>query len=98
MSDADSAARTVTVKVWQGARRESADALVEEEDPDEYELPVADPEYGVLDALSDDEQVILAENIDHHGTCAFLVEPSEEAVELNVYEGVIERLPHQRAG
>ncbi|WP_302083519.1 hypothetical protein [Salinibaculum rarum] len=77
--------RTVTVKVWEGSQFDSADELVNQENPDEYELPVVDLEYGVLDALSDDARVILADDIDHHGTYAFLVESDSNDVVLNVH-------------
>ncbi|MFC6720949.1 hypothetical protein ACFQGT_00175 [Natrialbaceae archaeon GCM10025810] len=75
---------TVTVHVWQGDRLESYDDLLER-DPDVYEVPVAETEFGRPHELTDNEQVQLAESIEHHGTYAFEIPNEERPATLNVH-------------
>lgn len=75
---------TVTVYVWQGSQFDSYDDLLEE-DPDEYELPIANTEFGKYWELDDDERVVLTDDIDHHGTYAFDVPADSRPVTLNVH-------------
>lgn len=65
--------RTVTVRVWSGGRRASSDDILDD-DPDEYEMEVVPEDtYHV----PHEDHVLLAENIDHHGTYAFHVDTDE---------------------
>lgn len=75
---------TVTVHVWQGGRGDRYEDLLET-DPDVYEVPVAETEFGMTVELSDDERVVLAESIDHHGTYAFDVPNDERPATVNVH-------------
>ncbi|ADB63947.1 hypothetical protein Htur_5060 (plasmid) [Haloterrigena turkmenica DSM 5511] len=75
---------TVTVHVWQGGRLDSYDELLER-DPDVYEVPIAETEFGKVWEVGDDERVMLAESIDHHGTYAFDVPTDERPATLNVH-------------
>lgn len=75
---------TATVHVWQGDQFTSYDELLDE-DPDEYEVPIADTEFGRTHEVSDDERVLLAEDIDHHGTYAFDVPDAERPLTVNVH-------------
>ncbi len=75
---------TATVHVWQGDRFASYDELLDAE-PDEYEVPVADTEFGRTYEVSDDARVMLAESIDHHGTYAFDVPDAERPLTVNIH-------------
>lgn len=82
MPEESSEEETVTVHVWSGPSWASADELVEENEPDEYELPVVDPYNPHLVSESDSES--LATDIEHHGTYAFDIPDSDRPAELNV--------------
>lgn len=86
---------TVTVQVWQGDRRTSYDDLLEE-DPDVYEVPVVDHDgYGDLPSELanqrldgtglDGDRVVLADDIEHHGTYAFQIPNEQRPATLNVH-------------
>jgi|GEM_PF-621689 len=75
---------TATVHVWQGGQFASYEDLLDE-DPDEYELPLAETEFGKAFEVSNDERELLAENIEYHGTFAFDVPNDERPVTLNVH-------------
>ncbi|ELY73247.1 hypothetical protein [Natrinema pallidum] len=75
---------TITVHVWQGDRRDSYDYLLER-DPDIYEVPVAETEFGKVWEVADDERVMLSESIDHHGTYAFDVPNPDRPADLYVH-------------
>jgi len=81
----DDNSETVTVHVWEGDRRANADDLVADEDSDVYELPVADPAYRNLDALGDEEKVVLADGVDNHSTYAFIIPNASRPAALNVH-------------
>lgn len=83
---------TVTVHVWEGPSYANADALVQEEDPDVYELPPVDPFRPEL--LDDNQKVMLASNIDNHRTYAFLVPNESRPATLNVYTNDSYHDPH----
>jgi hypothetical protein len=75
----EAAGQTASVKVWSGGRHASAEALVEEEDPDVYEVAIHFTDFHI----PHHEHVVLADNIEHYGTYAFHVE-TEQPVELVV--------------
>lgn len=77
--ETDAESETVTVKVWSGARRASYEEILAE-DPDEYEMEIV-PEDTYY--VPHDEHVVLADDIDHHGKYAFLVD-TDRVVELHV--------------
>ena len=72
--------RTVPVEVWQGGRSENADELVNNKEPDTYELEVHHKHASV----PHDDHVLLAEDVEHHGTYAFRIVPEQGPVELVV--------------
>lgn len=82
MTENDTEDETITVHVWQGSRRTTYDDLLAEE-PDVYELPPDDPL--VTESLNDESRVLLAENIDHHGTYAFDVPNESRPATVNVH-------------
>lgn len=75
---------TVAVHIWQGSSFDSYDTILSDE-PDVYEMPVADPEFGNTWELSDDERHLLADNIDHHGTYAIDVPNEDRPVTVNIH-------------
>lgn len=75
---------TVSVHVWQGGQFDTYDDILSEE-PAVHDVPVAETDYGKHWELSDDEQVILADSIDHHGTYAFDVPNEERSAIVNVH-------------
>jgi hypothetical protein len=75
---------TVTVHVYEGARTANYDDLFGS-GPDVYELPVADPDYGFTDALTDDERVILADDIENHRKYGLVIPDPPRTVTLNVH-------------
>lgn len=85
---------TVPVHVWQGDRYTSYDDLLEEA-PDVYEVPVVEPHRGKLPAATanqildgtglDGDRVVLADDIEHHGTYAFQIPNEARPATLNVH-------------
>lgn len=71
--------RTATVKVWSGGPIADYDDILDEE-PDEYEMEIVD---GDRYHVPHGEHVVLAEDIEHHGTYAFDLD-ADETVELHV--------------
>lgn len=74
---------TVIVKVWEGPRWNSYDEILEGE-PDEYEMPVVETEFGRNYEAKDDDRVNLATEIENHRKYAFDVE-TDEKVKLRVH-------------
>jgi hypothetical protein len=75
--------KIATVKVWEGHRWAEYDDMLEDE-PDTYELPILDLEFGSTHEVSDDDRVMLAQEIQNHQKYAFDVE-CDEKVTLNVH-------------
>ena len=75
---------TVAVHIWQGSRFDSYDTILSDE-PDVYEIPVADLEFGKPYELSDSERVLLAEEIEHHGTYAIDVPNEDRPATVNIH-------------
>ncbi len=74
---------TVPVHVWSGPSYADSDTLVEETEPDVYELEPVDP---ILPEVTpDDQRVMLADSIDNHQTYAFLIPNEARPATLNVY-------------
>lgn len=73
---------TVTVKVWEGPRFKDYDELLEEE-PDKYQMPVVETEFGRNYEARDEDRVTLARDIENHWKYAFDVE-TDEKVKLRV--------------
>lgn len=79
MSETDSVANQVTVKVWSGSNSESYDEILDDS-PTEYELDVVSTDtYHV----PHDEHTVLADHIENHQKYAFYID-TDEVVELVV--------------
>lgn len=76
---------TVEVHVWQAGRMASLETLVDEQDPDVYHLPPADPPLDSAEHTTDEERVVLADSITHHGTYAFDIPDESRPATLHVH-------------
>jgi len=74
---------TATVKVWEAPRWDDYDGMLEE-DPDIYELPILDLQFGSTHEVSDSDRMMIAKDIQNHQKYAFDVECEKEVI-LNVY-------------
>jgi hypothetical protein len=82
MAESEASVQTVTVHVWEGPSYASADDLIAEQDPDEYELEPVDPYNPSL--VSDSARALLADDIENHRTYAFHVPNDERPATVNV--------------
>ena len=87
------ASETVTVQVWEARSFVEVDTLVENEDPDEYELEPADP-LGRY-PYSDEVRAHLAESIENHQTYAFSIAEGDRPATLYVHTNDSYHDPHE---
>jgi len=82
MTESDNQSESVTVCVWEGPSYASSDTLVDETEPETYELEPVDPYNPSL--VPESERVLLADNIENHRTYAFDVPNGDRPVTVNV--------------